>query len=238
MHCHCGTNNRAPRWTFTQTRGETRYPGGVSVSCLASRSGCPSENDRKPTGRKFENQWTTMTTLATKNYDYNSIAGRLRTVTTVITATKIKERHYNNVLSFPSFTTPDRENTRQRTIDGLQPSPPSPRGSSVDTTQEWYRSDPEGEENPKQTTRQPKQLTRTRQEENIVKMLLSKLLQNKRKKGPTHSPRPASPQKPKTNFTPKILHPKIQKHSNIHPPPTRNNPTPSDRQTFTKLFRQ
>ena len=41
MHCHCGTDNRAPRWTFTdplQTRGETRCPGGVSVSCLASRT--------------------------------------------------------------------------------------------------------------------------------------------------------------------------------------------------------
>ena len=133
MHCHCATNNRAPftdghsRWTFLQTRGETRYPGGVSVSCLAS-----PKMTEKPTSRKFENQWTTMTRLAaTKNYDYNTIADRLGTVTTVITATKIKERHYNNVLSFPSFTTPDRENTRQRTIDGLQPSPPSPRGSST-----------------------------------------------------------------------------------------------------------
>ena len=39
---------------------------------------------------------------------------------------------------------------------------------TMDTTQEWYRSDPEGEENPKQTTRQPlNRLTRTRQEENI-----------------------------------------------------------------------
>ena len=37
MHCHCGTNNRAPRWTFTDPcRGETRCPGGVSVFCLAS----------------------------------------------------------------------------------------------------------------------------------------------------------------------------------------------------------
>ena len=41
MNCHCRTKNRAPRWTFTdplQTRGETRCPGGVSVSCLASRT--------------------------------------------------------------------------------------------------------------------------------------------------------------------------------------------------------
>ena len=31
MRCHCDTNNRAPRWTFTdpcKTRGETRCPGG------------------------------------------------------------------------------------------------------------------------------------------------------------------------------------------------------------------
>ena len=50
MHRHCGTNNRAPRWIFTgplQTRGETRCPGGVSVSCLASRTrhDCPQRNE-------------------------------------------------------------------------------------------------------------------------------------------------------------------------------------------------
>ena len=49
MHCHCGTNNRAPRWTFKdplRTRGETRCPGWVSVSCLASRTHheCPRNN--------------------------------------------------------------------------------------------------------------------------------------------------------------------------------------------------
>ena len=42
MHCHCGTSNRVPARVDIhgplQTRGETRYPGGVSVSCLASRT--------------------------------------------------------------------------------------------------------------------------------------------------------------------------------------------------------
>ena len=52
MHCHCGTSNRAPRWTFTgplQTRGETRCPGGVSVFFLASRTRheCPRHNESK-----------------------------------------------------------------------------------------------------------------------------------------------------------------------------------------------
>ena len=52
IQSHCGTNNRAPRWTFTdpckvQTRGETRCPGGVSVSCLASCTSheCPKHNE-------------------------------------------------------------------------------------------------------------------------------------------------------------------------------------------------
>ena len=37
MHCHCGTNNRAPRWTFTDPANQRwdQVPGGVSVSCLA-----------------------------------------------------------------------------------------------------------------------------------------------------------------------------------------------------------
>ena len=59
--------------------------------------------------------------------------------------------------------TPAARDTEMTTIDGLQPSPPWTQQSD-----EWYRSDPEGEENPKQTTRQPlNRLTRTRQEENI-----------------------------------------------------------------------
>ena len=41
MHCHCGTNNRAPQWTFTDPCKPEVRPGargGVSVSCLASRT--------------------------------------------------------------------------------------------------------------------------------------------------------------------------------------------------------
>ena len=51
MHCHCGTNNRAPRWTFTDPcKPEVRplrCPGVVSVSCLASRTRheCPRQNE-------------------------------------------------------------------------------------------------------------------------------------------------------------------------------------------------
>ena len=49
MHCHCGTNNRASRWTFTDPcKPEVRpgCPGGVRVSCLASssRHECPRHN--------------------------------------------------------------------------------------------------------------------------------------------------------------------------------------------------
>ena len=42
MHCFCSTNNCQEyhgrhSWTL-ETRVGTRYPGGVSVSCLASRT--------------------------------------------------------------------------------------------------------------------------------------------------------------------------------------------------------
>ena len=127
--CHCAANNRAPftdghsRWTFLQTRGETRYPGGVSVSCLASRTGYQLPARKWPKNQPAENS------NGQRSPPKTTITTRLRTDlgrqwTPVLTATKIKERHYNNVLSFPTFTTSDRENTRQRTIDGLQPSPP------------------------------------------------------------------------------------------------------------------
>ena len=69
MHCHCGTNNRAPRWTFTdpcKPGGETSCLGGVSVSCLASRTRyeCERHNesvnmvkigDKVQFGNKFAN---------------------------------------------------------------------------------------------------------------------------------------------------------------------------------------
>ena len=38
MHCHCGTNNGAPRWTLTNPCKPEVWSGGVSVSCLASRT--------------------------------------------------------------------------------------------------------------------------------------------------------------------------------------------------------
>ena len=41
MHCHCGTNNRSPLWTFTDPCKPEVRPGAreesASVSCLASR---------------------------------------------------------------------------------------------------------------------------------------------------------------------------------------------------------
>ena len=94
------------------------------------------------------------------------------------------------------------------TIDGLQPSPPWTQlrsGTGRTPKERRTRSRQQGN---------PKQLTRTRQEENIVQMSLSKLLQNKRKKR-SHTFTQAR-QPPKTNFTPKILPPKYtQIYKNI-----------------------
>ena len=40
MHCYCGTNNRAPRWTFTDPCKPEVRPGArkESAPCLASRT--------------------------------------------------------------------------------------------------------------------------------------------------------------------------------------------------------
>ena len=79
MHCHCATNNRAPRMGIhggdsckPEVRPGTREES-ASPAWLAAPVTRPKMTE-KPTGRKF--QWTT---LATKNYDYNTIADRLRT---------------------------------------------------------------------------------------------------------------------------------------------------------------
>ena len=46
MHCHCGTNNRAPRWTFTDpcksevrtgTREKSASPAWLATSAMNAR---------------------------------------------------------------------------------------------------------------------------------------------------------------------------------------------------------
>ena len=45
MHCHCGTNNRAPRWTFTDPCKPEVRPGAASPAWLAA----PAMNARDTT---------------------------------------------------------------------------------------------------------------------------------------------------------------------------------------------
>ena len=49
MHCHCGTNNRAPRWTFTDPcRPEVR-PGAREESASPAWLAAPAMNARDTT---------------------------------------------------------------------------------------------------------------------------------------------------------------------------------------------
>ena len=176
-----------------------------------------------------------------------TITTRLRTDlgrqwTPVLTATKIKERHYNNVLSFPTlFQQEHRERRRQ-----LETNDDNRRPATIPTMDTTIRrvvpvgprrrGEPEADN---KATPKPINPNQTRRKYSCLKCHCQNFYKIKEKKGPTHSPRPASPHK-------HILHPKFYTQ-NTHkytktfqhsPPPTRNNPTPSDRQTFTKPYRQ
>ena len=114
MHCHCGTNNRAPRSTFADpaNRGETRCPGGqnmiathhwllftiynhlnilffecgnlsMTLHALKVREkgrDLTQSYDKSPyTNRRIQNA-TLQHKNDTKNFNYTTIADRLRMV--------------------------------------------------------------------------------------------------------------------------------------------------------------
>ena len=49
MHCHCGTNNRAPRWTFTDLCKQEVRPGAREESASPAWLAAPSMNARNTT---------------------------------------------------------------------------------------------------------------------------------------------------------------------------------------------
>ena len=49
MHCHCGTNNRAPRWTFTDPCKPEVRPGAREESASPAWLAAPAMNTRDTT---------------------------------------------------------------------------------------------------------------------------------------------------------------------------------------------
>ena len=49
MHCHCGTNNRAPRWTFTDPCKPEERPGAREESASPAWLAAPAMNARDTT---------------------------------------------------------------------------------------------------------------------------------------------------------------------------------------------
>ena len=62
MHCHCGTNNRAPRWTFTDPCKPEVRPGAREESASPALLAAPAMNARETTKvysiKKFANCWS------------------------------------------------------------------------------------------------------------------------------------------------------------------------------------
>ena len=49
MHCHCGTNNRAPQWTFADLCKPEVSPGAREESAYPAWLAAPAMNDRDTT---------------------------------------------------------------------------------------------------------------------------------------------------------------------------------------------
>ena len=52
MHCHCGTNNRAPQWTLTNPCKPEVRPGAREESASPAWLAAPAMNARNTTGDK------------------------------------------------------------------------------------------------------------------------------------------------------------------------------------------
>ena len=53
MHCHCGTNNRAPRWTFTDPCKTKVRPGAQEESASPAWLAAPAMNARDTCIRRY-----------------------------------------------------------------------------------------------------------------------------------------------------------------------------------------
>ena len=79
MHCHCGTNNRAPRWTFTDPCKPEVRPGAREESASPTWLAAPAKNARNTTKVYI---WRLVTgcrpTLYRKCHSYNTPGKRPR----------------------------------------------------------------------------------------------------------------------------------------------------------------
>ena len=78
MHCHCGTNNRAPRWTFTDPCKTEVRPGAGEESAYPDWLAAPAMNARD----------TTIYGGLTLDVDQHHIGS--------VTATTHQEKRHNN----------------------------------------------------------------------------------------------------------------------------------------------
>ena len=53
MHCHCGTNKRAPRWTFTDPYKPEVRPGAREESASPAWLAAPAKKIREPHKEEF-----------------------------------------------------------------------------------------------------------------------------------------------------------------------------------------
>ena len=76
MHCHCGTNNRAPLWTFTDPCKPEVRPGAREESASPAWLAAPAMNARDTT--KVYIWWLDIgcgPTLYTKCHSHNTYSG-------------------------------------------------------------------------------------------------------------------------------------------------------------------
>ena len=76
MHCHCGTNNRAPRWTFTNPCKPEVRPGAREESASPAWLAAPAMNARDTTKEYMYVVWRLDTgcgpTLYRKCHSHNT----------------------------------------------------------------------------------------------------------------------------------------------------------------------
>ena len=89
MHCHCGTNNRAPRWTFTDPCKPEVRPGAREESASPAWLAAPAMNARDT----IKGIYGSLTLNVDRHYIGHSIS---------VTATTHQEKGIITLESIPS----------------------------------------------------------------------------------------------------------------------------------------
>ena len=126
MHCHCGTNNGAPRWTFTDPYNSEVRPGAREESASLAWLATPAMNARNTTKVYI---WRLVTgcgpTLYRKCHSHNT-PGKRYMYKFMYKCKELKRTDHREVQSCTDNSVPKRCNLTNKAVRTISPTLSNP----------------------------------------------------------------------------------------------------------------